>query len=146
MRDCQRASNRPRMQRCLPNAHWSNGPPIASEACRRHQPADAGRSPGRIASEPRIDPPGIGNPPGDSQPGTHDPLDISVMLHYVSATLLIRNESMPREPWQITREMFLSEGEVDLLLAHLAAAVRRAPADDVAHRVDELMIHSLLFS
>jgi len=53
---------------------------------------------------------------------------------------------MPREPWQITREMFLSEGEVDLLLPHLAAAVRRAPADDFAPRVDELIVHSLLFS
>lgn len=53
---------------------------------------------------------------------------------------------MTREPWQITREMFLSEEEVDRLLAHLAARCRDAPEGDVPSRVDEILIHSLLFS
>src|SRR5262249_15135885 len=53
---------------------------------------------------------------------------------------------MPRAPWQITREMFLSEEEVGRLVGHLAAEVRRAAPDDLAPRVDELIMHSLLFS
>lgn len=53
---------------------------------------------------------------------------------------------MMREPWQITREMFLAEEEVERLLAHLAAQVRSAPADDPSPRVNELILHSLLFS
>lgn len=53
---------------------------------------------------------------------------------------------MTREPWQITREMFLSEDEVDRLLAHLAVRCRGVPEGDIASRVDELLIHSLLFS
>src|SRR5579872_455670 len=52
---------------------------------------------------------------------------------------------MKREPWQITREMFLTEEEVDVLVGHLAARVREAPGE-VAPRVDELIVHSLLFS
>jgi site-specific recombinase XerD len=53
---------------------------------------------------------------------------------------------MVRLPWQITRKMFLSEEDVDALLAHLSATVRRAAPGDIAPRIDELMIRSLLFS
>src|SRR5262245_35099544 len=53
---------------------------------------------------------------------------------------------MIRLPWQITRQMFLSEGEVDALLAHLARTVRRAGPDDVVPRVDEIIVRALLFS
>src|SRR5579863_10247230 len=49
-------------------------------------------------------------------------------------------------PWQITREMFLSEAEVELVLAHLAARVRDAGPDAVTPVVDEVIIHSLIFS
>lgn len=52
---------------------------------------------------------------------------------------------MTREPWQITREMFLAEEEVDVLVGHLAARVREAPGE-IAPRVDELIVLSLLFS
>src|SRR5260370_37377973 len=53
---------------------------------------------------------------------------------------------MVRLPWQITRKMFLSEDDVDAVLAHLAEQVRRAEPADIAPRVDELIIRSLLFS
>jgi site-specific recombinase XerD len=53
---------------------------------------------------------------------------------------------MVRLPWQITRKMFLSEDDVDSLLAHLSEKVRRAEPGDLAPRVDELLIRSLLFS
>jgi integrase/recombinase XerD len=53
---------------------------------------------------------------------------------------------MVRLPWQITRKMFLSEDDVDALLAHLAEQVRRAEPGDITPRVDELIIRSLLFS
>ncbi len=53
---------------------------------------------------------------------------------------------MVRLPWQITRKMFLSEDDVDSLLAHLSAKVRRAQPGDIAPRIDELIIRSLLFS
>jgi integrase/recombinase XerD len=53
---------------------------------------------------------------------------------------------MIRFPWQITRQMFLSEDEVDSLLAHIARAVRRAKPGDFGPRVDEVTIRSLLFS
>ncbi len=49
-------------------------------------------------------------------------------------------------PWQITREMFLSETEVELVLARAAARVREAGSDAVTPLVDEIIIHSLLFS
>src|SRR5258708_5130309 len=54
---------------------------------------------------------------------------------------------MVRLPWQITRRMFLSEVEIDALLAHLSLQVRQAePGDGVAPRVDEVIVRSLLFS
>ncbi|HEY2253716.1 MAG TPA: site-specific integrase [Planctomycetaceae bacterium] len=53
---------------------------------------------------------------------------------------------MMREPWQITREMFLSEDEVELLLARVAGRVHEADDDEITPCVDELIIHSLLFS
>src|SRR5947208_785060 len=53
---------------------------------------------------------------------------------------------MIRLPWQITRQMFLSEEEVELLLARVAGRVRKAATDAVAPGVDEIIIHSLLFS
>lgn len=53
---------------------------------------------------------------------------------------------MTREPWQITREMFLSEAEVELLLPRVATRVRRADPGDVTAAVDEIIVHSLLFS
>ncbi len=56
-------------------------------------------------------------------------------------------KSVYRLPWTITREMFLSESEVDRLLMH----VRRIPAGVSAHRGalakrDRVLIESLLFS
>ena len=53
---------------------------------------------------------------------------------------------MTREPWQITREMFLSEDEVELLLARIVRRVRQADPKKVTVRVDEIIIRSLLFS
>ena len=53
---------------------------------------------------------------------------------------------MTREPWQITREMFLSEAEVELLLSRVAERVRGDDSDAVTARVDEMILHSLLFS
>ncbi len=53
---------------------------------------------------------------------------------------------MIRLPWQITRQMFLSEDEIDSLLAHLSRAVHRAEPGDVAPCVDEVILRSLLFS
>lgn len=53
---------------------------------------------------------------------------------------------MTREPWQITREMFLSEEEAELLLAGIADRVRRAVPDTIIPCVDEIIICSLLFS
>ena len=53
---------------------------------------------------------------------------------------------MIKLPWQITRQMFLSEDETDSLLAHLSQQVSRAGSDGVAARVDELIVRSLLFS
>jgi integrase/recombinase XerD len=53
---------------------------------------------------------------------------------------------MIRLPWQITRQMFLSEDEIDALLVHIAFAARQAEPDDVGPRVDEVIIRSLLFS
>jgi site-specific recombinase XerD len=53
---------------------------------------------------------------------------------------------MIKLPWQITRQMFLSEDEIDGLLRHLSRQVRRAERDSVAPHVDEVIIRSLLFS
>jgi integrase len=53
---------------------------------------------------------------------------------------------MAREPWQITREMFLSEDEVELLLARVAGRMLEAKPGDRTPCVDEMIIHSLLFS
>jgi integrase len=53
---------------------------------------------------------------------------------------------MAREPWQITREMFLSESEVDRLLARTQERVRRGGPGDDAARTDQLILHGLLFS
>jgi integrase/recombinase XerD len=47
-----------------------------------------------------------------------------------------------RQAWEITREMFLSEHEVDALLDH----VRTAGASEQARRLDRLIIECLLFS
>jgi site-specific recombinase XerD len=54
--------------------------------------------------------------------------------------------NMIKLPWQITRQMFLSENEMDRLLEHLSRQVRRAGPSHIAARVDELVIRSLLFS
>jgi len=53
---------------------------------------------------------------------------------------------MIRLPWQITRQMFLSEDEIDSLLAHLSRRVGRAEREDVTPRVDEVIVRALLFS
>src|SRR5260221_1188197 len=53
---------------------------------------------------------------------------------------------MTREPWQITREMFLSESEVELLLARVTRRALHADADTVTACVDQVILHSLLFS
>jgi integrase/recombinase XerD len=53
---------------------------------------------------------------------------------------------MIRFPWQITRQMFLSEDEVDALLAHTSLRVRQAEPEAGTERVDEVIIRSLLFS
>ena len=53
---------------------------------------------------------------------------------------------MIKLPWQITRQMFLSEDEIDGLLQHLSRQVRRAECDSVGPHVDEVIIRSLLFS
>src|SRR5258708_9932507 len=53
---------------------------------------------------------------------------------------------MMKLPWQITRQMFLSEDEIDGLLLHLSRQVRRAEGASVAAHVDEVIIRSLLFS
>ncbi len=53
---------------------------------------------------------------------------------------------MIRLPWQITRKMFLSEDEIDALLDHLSRKVRLGEPDAVTARVNEVIIHSLLFS
>ena len=53
---------------------------------------------------------------------------------------------MIRLPWQITRKMFLSEDEVDRLLAHVAKNSGEAGPDAVTAQVDEVIIRCLLFS
>src|SRR5262245_10428028 len=53
---------------------------------------------------------------------------------------------MTRDPWNITREMFLSEDEVQSLFRHVSARVRRGEPDAITARVDELLIRSLLLS
>src|SRR5262245_7640846 len=53
---------------------------------------------------------------------------------------------MVRLPWQITRKMFLSEDDVDKLLAHLSGKVRHAKAGDIGPSVDDVIIRCLLFS
>src|SRR5262249_44482079 len=53
----------------------------------------------------------------------------------------------PRDPWQITRDMFLSSREVRTLLGHLVEKV--AVADESSRPgaiLDELIIRILLFS
>src|SRR5579871_2171748 len=60
-----------------------------------------------------------------------------------------RSEMMmtPRDPWQITRDMFLSAGEVQSLLEHLADQVAVATeAARPAAQLDELIVRILLFS
>jgi site-specific recombinase XerD len=53
---------------------------------------------------------------------------------------------MIKLPWQITRQMFLSEDEIDSLLAHLSRQVRHAGRDNLTAHVDEVIVRSLLFS
>jgi len=53
---------------------------------------------------------------------------------------------MVRLPWQITRKMFLSEDDVDALLAHLSEKIRRAEPGEIGPHIDEVIIRSLLFS
>ena len=55
---------------------------------------------------------------------------------------------MPREPWRITREMFLSEAEVERLLADVRRHVADAADSDARHAAftDRLLIELLLFS
>ncbi len=53
---------------------------------------------------------------------------------------------MIKLPWQITRQMFLSEDEIDRLLRHLARQVRCAVRESIGPHVDEVIIRALLFS
>jgi integrase len=54
---------------------------------------------------------------------------------------------MTRDPWQITREMFLSTEEVDRLLRHVAGRVEAAEASErPAAVLDELIVRILLYS
>jgi len=46
---------------------------------------------------------------------------------------------MIRLPWQITRKMFLSEDEVDRLLAHVAKNSGEAGPDAVTAQVDAIV-------
>lgn len=51
------------------------------------------------------------------------------------------------DPWKITRRMFLSEGEVEALLMHLARRCRTGEPDErVSAFVDRVIVESLLFS
>jgi integrase/recombinase XerD len=51
------------------------------------------------------------------------------------------------DPWKITRRMFLSEEEVERLLGRLSRRVRQAaPAELLSRSVDEVIIHTLLYS
>src|SRR5260370_10610720 len=49
-------------------------------------------------------------------------------------------------PWQVTRQMFLSEDEVDRLLGHLSQMAQRAESGEITEYVDEVIVQSLLFS
>jgi site-specific recombinase XerD len=49
-------------------------------------------------------------------------------------------------PWQVTRQMFLSEDEVDRLLGHLSQKAQRAESGAITEYVDEVIVRSLLFS
>lgn len=52
-----------------------------------------------------------------------------------------------RLPWDLTREMFLSEQEAAVLLAHVEAGVEEsAGRRALTARLDRLLIHALLFS
>lgn len=52
-----------------------------------------------------------------------------------------------REPWKVTREMFLSVGEVEQLLRALETRVADCrDREQLGARVDRLLIHILLFS
>lgn len=54
---------------------------------------------------------------------------------------------MPRTPWEITREMFLSESEVQELLAHLERRVSKAEGRELlGSMTDRFIVASLLFS
>lgn len=55
--------------------------------------------------------------------------------------------SVTRDPWQITREMFLSNAEVDSLLRRLQErSVAAQPAEQGAAALDDLLIRILVFS
>lgn len=54
---------------------------------------------------------------------------------------------MARAPWELTREMFLSESEADALCDFVRGAERQAIADArAARRLDRLIIETLLYS
>jgi integrase/recombinase XerD len=54
---------------------------------------------------------------------------------------------MPREPWKISREMFLSEDETQALLEHLREREETADGDGrVAALTDRVLVETLLFS
>lgn len=54
---------------------------------------------------------------------------------------------MPRPPWEISRDMFLSVDEVRRLEAHLDRAVARADGRDaVTSQLDRIIVSSLLYS
>jgi integrase/recombinase XerD len=53
---------------------------------------------------------------------------------------------MTRDPWHITRDMFLSDEEVEALFAHVAGRVLAGDPDPVTARVDEVITRSLLLS
>ena len=54
---------------------------------------------------------------------------------------------MPRMPWTITHDMFLSTDEVERLIAHLDRQVRRASGDaHLSAQFDRLIILTLLYS
>src|SRR5262245_785199 len=53
---------------------------------------------------------------------------------------------MPGEPWQITRDMFLSEAEVGRLLRDVRDQSVEADPDNLTPHVDRLVIEILLYS
>jgi integrase/recombinase XerD len=51
-----------------------------------------------------------------------------------------------REPWKLTRAMFLATDEVERLLAWLQLQVDQAPPGELTPRVDQFLIEALVYS